>query len=142
MGYYKIKLNNTNSNLFDTISESFYDDDDDDSYMNDDTCEDTCENKDDVFADSQDINDELDELLSAQDGTILNPYSTIEDIADILEDHGFLLHPFNLDPTVDEWVLDIELEDISDEERQVYLHLEIMKENEDIYMIRAGIVPI
>jgi hypothetical protein len=139
VGYYKIKLGtNKNSELFDSISESFYDeedlmDEDDQEQVNSD-------NHEEIFQEVDSINTCLDEMLESFDGSD-NPYSAIAAISDVLDTNGFLLPDFDLDSSVDEWIFDIELEDIH-EERNCYLHLEILKEDDSSYFTRAGIVPV
>lgn len=139
VGYYKIKLNtNTNSELFDTISESFYDDEED--LMSDAEESEESYNHEQIFEEVESINNCLDNMLESFDGTD-NPFTVIAAISDVLDHNGLLLPDFNLDPSVDEWIFDIELEDIHDD-RKCYLHLEILKEDETSYFVRAGVVPI
>lgn len=140
VGYYKIKLgSNKNSELFDSISESFYDEE---NLMDEDDREEESftTTHEEIFEEVDSINTTLDEMLESFDGSD-NPYSAIAAISDVLDRNGFLLPDFDLDSSVDEWIFDIELEDIH-EERNCYLHLEILKEDDSSYFTRAGIVPV
>lgn len=75
----------------------------------------------------------------------INPYQAILCCREVLEKYDLILPDFNLDPSVDEWILDIELIDdcanLDLDNRNWFLHLEVLKNDDQSYIVFAGVVP-
>jgi len=75
----------------------------------------------------------------------INPYQAILCCREVLEKYDLILPDFNLDPSVDEWILDIELIDdcanLDLEDRNWFLHLEVLTNDDQSYIVFAGVVP-
>jgi len=96
--------------------------------------------KDEDFQKAEEINNTLSSTLISFDGTI-NPYGAIISITDILYRYGFIVPDFTLDPSVDEWIYDVQLVDENMKEIPWYLHLEILKNDDNSFYICAAVIP-
>lgn len=85
------------------------------------------------------LNKTLSDYVQVFDGTF-NPYNTLIIIRDILAKEHLSLPDFDLDPSKEEWVFNIDLEDTSKEGRDWIAHLEILKNEKAGYTIRIGIL--
>ena len=84
------------------------------------------------------LNKTLLNYTSVFDGTF-NPYNTLVTIRDILAKEHLVLPDFDLDPTKEEWVYNVQLKDSSEENRTWIAHLEILKNPQEGYTIRIGV---
>lgn len=154
IGYYKVLLSNTDvsENPAGTevtrLEESFFDDVDE-SFGNEfldelenselDIIDQEEMESDEEFREAFMINQVLENTLIIYSRTI-NPYSAILSIGEILERYGLILPEFDLDSSVDEWIYDIQLLD-DEKEREWFLHLEILQNDDDSFAVFAGVVP-
>lgn len=154
IGYYKVLLSNTDvsenpagtevtrleESFFDDVDESFgneFLDELDNSEL--DIIDQEEMESDEEFREAFMINQVLENTLIIYSRTI-NPYSAILSIGEILERYGLILPEFDLDSSVDEWIYDIQLLD-DEKEREWFLHLEILQNDDDSFAVFAGVVP-